>query len=141
MSREGSLDCLMLFCTDPNSKLKYLVGYLVKETTSQTGTIYKFKYAYSSEFNNSLQHINKIESFRYTDKTYISKKLFPVFASRLPDRNRKDIKKILKKYNLKEYDEFELLKRSGSRLPIDTYEFIPFEKPISNIESFKDFEI
>ena len=44
--------------------------------------------------------------------------LFPVFASCLPDRKRKDIDKILQKYGLKEFDEYELLKKSGARLPI-----------------------
>ena len=50
--------------------------------------------------------------------------LFPVFASRLPDRKREDIDKILQKYGLKEFDEYELLKKSGARLPIDNLEFI-----------------
>ena len=50
--------------------------------------------------------------------------MFPVFSSRLPDRRRKGIEKILEKYGLTEFDKYELLKKSGARLPIDTYEFI-----------------
>lgn len=42
----------------------------------------------------------------------------------MPDRKRRGIEKILSKYDLQEYDEFKLLKRSGARLPIDTLEFI-----------------
>ena len=56
---------------------------------------------------------------------YQSDKLFLLFSSRLPDPKRKDIKEILDKYGLDEYDGYELLKRSGGRLPIDTYELIP----------------
>jgi len=41
----------------------------------------------------------------------------PVFASRLPDPKRKDIDKILKKYNMSEYDQFTLLKKCQGRLP------------------------
>ena len=55
---------------------------------------------------------------------YRSEELFPAFSSRLPDRKRKDIDKILKKYNLDEYDTYELLKRSGAKLPIDNLQFV-----------------
>ncbi len=58
------------------------------------------------------------------EKVYESDVLFPVFASRLPDRKRRDINKILEKYGLVEFDEFELLRKSEARLPIDTYSFI-----------------
>lgn len=62
---------------------------------------------------------------------YKCEELFPVFSSRLPDRKRKDIKKILEKYGLKEYDSYQLLKRSGARLPIDNLQFVD---PILNFE-------
>ena len=42
----------------------------------------------------------------------------------MPDPKRRDINDILQEYGLKAYDEFELLKRSGARLPIDSYEFV-----------------
>ena len=66
---------------------------------------------------------SKLEAFPEM-KEYKSKVMFPAFASRLPDRKRRDMKRILRKYGLEEFDEFELLKKSGARLPIDTYEFI-----------------
>ena len=53
--------------------------------------------------------------FQDLNRVYKSEKLFPIFASRLPDRKRKDIKMILDKYDLEEYDEYMLLKRSGSQ--------------------------
>ncbi|MBU3181659.1 hypothetical protein [Clostridium psychrophilum] len=45
--------------------------------------------------------------------------MFPAFSSRLPDKRRKDVKEILAKY-----DAFELLKKSGGKLPIDSLKFI-----------------
>jgi len=57
-------------------------------------------------------------------KTYCSDKLFSTFSSRLPDRKRKDIDQILKKYGLEEYDPYQLLKASGARLPIDNLQFV-----------------
>ena len=50
--------------------------------------------------------------------------LFAVFGARLPDKRRPEIKEILETYGMTEYDEFELLKRSGAKLPTDNYEFV-----------------
>lgn len=36
----------------------------------------------------------------------------------------KDYDKIFNKYGLKEYDSFELLKKSGGKLPTDNLEFV-----------------
>lgn len=63
-------------------------------------------------------------SFEKLDTVYKSEKLFPVFASMLPDRKRKDIGRILEKYGLDEYDAYQLLKKSGAKLPIDNLQFI-----------------
>ena len=37
---------------------------------------------------------------------------------------RPEIKEILETYGMTEYDAFELLKRSGAKLPTDNYEFV-----------------
>ena len=50
-------------------------------------------------------------AFPDLSKTYYNDILFPAFSSRLPDKNRVDIVDILKKYDLEEYDEYELLKK------------------------------
>lgn len=64
-----------------------------------------------------------IPPFGKMNTKYESDSLFPVFSSRLPSKNRPDILKILNKYDMVEYDEFELLKRSGAKLPIDNLRF------------------
>lgn len=71
-------------------------------------------------------------SFEELNVVYKSENLFPVFSSRLPDKKRKDIKRILEKYGLEEYDSYQLLKKSGAKLPIDNLQFID---PILNYES------
>jgi len=65
-----------------------------------------------------------LDSFEDTNRVYKSQELFPAFSSRLPDRKRKDINKILKRYGLEQYDSYELLKRGGAKLPIDNLQFI-----------------
>ena len=110
-----------MFCIfSCNNKLPYrfLIGVLSKYSSGK----YEFKYSLSTEMNKSIG-FNGIEAFPDFNKTYISDRLFPVFSSRLPDKNRKDISKILKKYGLEKYDEFQLLIKSGGKLPIDNLEF------------------
>lgn len=74
-------------------------------------------------------------AFQDIYEIYESQALFPAFSSRLPDRRRKDIKEILVRYKLERYDAFELLKKSGGKLPTDTLEFIdPIFPDEANIE-------
>lgn len=107
---------LYLIWKDPQTRANFTIGKLYR------GEKYTFEY---------FGDVGKAENRGWTkfevfpeEKTYESEVLFPVFASRLPDKKRRDINKILEKYNLSEYDEFELLRKSEARLPIDTYSFI-----------------
>lgn len=112
--------CFIFWTPSRDDKLPYrfLIGVLSKYSSGK----YEFKYSFSAETYKCMG-FNGIEAFPDFNKTYTSDRLFPVFSSRLPDKNRKDISKILKKYGLKEYDEFQLLIRSGGKLPIDNLEF------------------
>ena len=100
-----------------NKDKKFVVGTLIKENG------YKFYYSH-----NILDAIKEgfelLIPFPDIDKEYFSDRLFPTFACRLPDKQRKDMPKILKKYKMKEYDEFVMLKNSGAKLPIDSLEFV-----------------
>jgi HipA-like protein len=110
-------DFLYLIWKNPQNRSNYIVGTLKKEPDG-----YSFKYSNQHKEAKEMGW-DEISSFP-EDKEYKSKELFPAFASRLPDRKRKDIDKILNKYGLDTYDGYGLLKASGGRLPIDTYEFI-----------------
>ena len=108
---------MYIIWTNPNTKRSYIVGKLGR---TETG----FFFEYSDEYRDALNSgWTWIECFP-EDRRYESKVLFPVFQSRLPDRRRRDLPQILEKYELEEYDGYELLKNSGGRLPIDTYEFV-----------------
>jgi hypothetical protein len=63
-------------------------------------------------------------AFPNLEVIYESREVFPAFSSSLPDRRRKDIKEILSKYKLEKYEAFELLEKSGGKLPTDSLEFI-----------------
>ena len=117
MLQKDGKDYLYLIWKSEHSRKQYIVGQLVKNGQ------YEFRYA--EELQAAVDDgFTPLLCFPDVQKVYTDKKLFPVFTSRLPDRKRRDIQNILDKYNLEEYDEYLLLKRSGARLPIDNFEFI-----------------
>lgn len=109
-------DYLYLIWKNPETRKNYTVGKLTRDV--------EFTFQYCEEYEEAKKSgWRGLEAFP-EERIYKSEFLFPVFASRLPDPKRRDIKKILEKYGLSAYDQYELLKRNGGKLPIDTYEFV-----------------
>lgn len=125
MSVKDGKDYLYLIWKSEKSRKQYIVGQLTKNN--------QYEFQYCEEVESAIADgFTPLLCFPDLDKVYKDGKLFPIFASRLPDKKRKNIHDILDKYGLKEYDEYLLLKRSGARLPIDSLEFID---PILDMES------
>ena len=117
---------VLLVWKEPKKRRNYIVGEL-----SINGN-YEFKYGY--EIEEAVEDgFQLVIPFDDIDKVYKSDILFSAFTSRLPDRKRRDIGKILQKYGLEAYDEYKLLKSSGAKLPIDHLEFI--EPALENDDS------
>lgn len=117
MSLQNGKDYLYLIWKDDKSRQQFIVGEL-----SRNG---QFEFQYCEEIDAAVQNgFTPLVCFPELNKMYVSDHLFNIFSSRLPDRKRKDMNKILQKYGLEEYEEYNLLKRSGARLPIDNMEFI-----------------
>lgn len=117
MSSKNNRDYIYLIWKDNDSRTQYTVGELSKNG--------KYEFKYIIEINEAIKKgFKPFISMNDINKTYCSDELFPIFSSRLPDERRRDIDKILQKYELSEYDEFELLRKSGTELPIDTLKFI-----------------
>lgn len=117
MSLKDGKDFLYLIWKSERSRKQYIVGQLTKNS--------QYEFQYCEEVQEAIADgFTLLFCFPEPDKVYKGEKLFSVFASRLPDKKRKDIQDILKKYGMVEYDEYTLLKRSGARLPIDSLEFI-----------------
>ena len=98
---------------------KYIVAKLYKKDEK-----YYFEYISENLIEAKANGFNLLIPFPSEDKVYTNSRLFATFSSRLPDKRRPDIDKILKTYQMKNYNEFELLKRSGAKLPTDNFEFI-----------------
>ena len=117
MSVKDGKDYLYLIWKSEQSRKQYIVAQLTKNG--------QYEFCYCDEVHDAIKDgFSPLLCFPELDKVYKDNKLFPIFSSRLPDRKRKDIKTILDKYGLEEYDDYMLLKRSGARLPIDQLEFI-----------------
>jgi hypothetical protein len=117
VSRKDERDYLYLIWKEPISRRNYIVAQLSKNSQ------YEFSYGYEVEQAIKVG-FELLIPFDDIHKVYKSDTLFPTFSSRLPDSKRRGIERILEKYDLKEFDEYKLLKRSGARLPIDSLEFI-----------------
>lgn len=116
MSVKNGKDYLYLIWHDKINKKQFVIGKLSKNG--------KFEFEYSDEIKEAQKNgFELLITFPKIEK-YESEVLFPIFSSRLPDKRRSDIKEILNKYNLSEYDSYELLKASGAKLPIDNLMFI-----------------
>lgn len=125
MSVRDGKDYLYLIWKCDSTRRQYIVGQLSKNG--------QYEFRYCGEINEAIKAgFKPLVSFEKVSEVYRSEELFPVFSSRLPDKKRKDIGKILKKYQMEEYDAYKLLKMSGARLPIDNLQFID---PILDIEN------
>lgn len=112
------MDNLEIYWQNPANRQRFLVGYLKKIDDT-------YSFAYSSDvINNKIIGFTPIYPFLNYEKEYKSTSMFSSFLNRIPSPKREDIDKILKKYGLEEYDEFNLLKRSGGRTPADNLEFV-----------------
>lgn len=117
MNLGNEQDYICLVWKDNESRRRFKVGKLTRND--------EYQFSYGLEVNEAIKNgFQPLIAFDDFKKTYTHHVLFPSFASRLPDRKRKDIDEILKKYGVDKFDEYELLKKSGARLPIDTLEFV-----------------
>jgi len=117
VSENAGRDYIYLIWKEPTTRRNYIVGQLSKNG--------QYEFSYGHEVKEAIDNgFELLIPFSDIKKVYKSDNLFPAFSSRLPDKKRRGIEQILLKYDLQEYDEYELLKRSGARLPIDGLEFI-----------------
>jgi len=115
---DNGRDYLYLIWKAEKTRKQHVIGELSKNGQ------YEFKYCETNLDEAMKEGFKLLVSFPDKEETYTSDMLFSVFSSRLPDRKRKNIEEILKKYAMDKFEPYTLLKRSGARLPIDSLEFI-----------------
>lgn len=96
-----------------------IIGYLMKEKNGD----YFFKYDYKGLQEARKMGYTYLIGFKDTRRVYASKELFPVFKSRIPTKQRRDLPQILENYGIEKYDELDLLASSEGRLRTDALSF------------------
>ncbi len=95
---------------------KYLLGILDKKDN------YYYFEKNKEELSKAISHgCFGIGNMDLEQDVIKSEELFPFFKNRIPSIDNPSIKDILKSYDLLEYDEYELLKRSHASLLTDKY--------------------
>jgi hypothetical protein len=87
------------------------------------GEKYYFKYDAEGVRKAEEYGFYPLPQFPRLDVEYFREELFNSFSQRLPCK--REANNALKEYKLKEYDLFELLKRSGGKTTTDSLEFVP----------------
>ncbi|MDH8678152.1 HipA N-terminal domain-containing protein [Fusibacter bizertensis] len=118
MSKFEGRDYLYVVWKSPDNGARIVIGKLSKNGC------YEFIYNEKEISRACKNGFEPLVAFPEFSKEYKNDEVFPTFSSRLPDKRRKDIQKILQKYEMDNYDSFELLRKSGGKLPTDTLEFI-----------------
>ncbi|MBW9159542.1 hypothetical protein G9F71_001440 [Clostridium sp. FP2] len=92
---------------------------------SRRGEKYYFKYDISGVEKAEEYGFSPLPNLPRIDVEYFREELFSSFLNRIPGNDKRDASSILKQYNLKQYDAFELLKKSGGKISTDSFEFVP----------------
>lgn len=81
-----------------------IIGYLIQDREG-----YVFKYDCDGITSARKQGYTYLIGFKNLRQVYQSEQLFPVFKSRIPSRQRRNIDQILQELGLEEYNEFDIL--------------------------------
>ena len=99
----------------------------IKGNNYLLGTLYKENEYYYFEIvedglSNALRHgCFGIGSINISQRVNKSKELFDFFKNRIPKEDSANINEFLSSIGLKEYDQVEILKRTGARVITDRY--------------------
>ncbi len=114
----GKTRSLNLLWRPTENEKPFVVGHLM-----ETEGLYKFSYDEQGVKAAKEYGFKPIIYFPNIRAEYKNTRLFPAIAMRLPDKRRNDVKELMKKHNLSNYDAFELLRITRGKLPIDNIEF------------------
>jgi len=102
--------------------------FVLKVDDIRVGNLYcnqgEWFFKYSDEFKTHSDVYNRIIGFPDMDKTYKSELLWPFFQIRIPGLKQPAIQEILKRENIDQYNEVELLKRFGHKNVTNPYELV-----------------
>jgi len=99
--------------------------FLLKVDDIKVGILHcengKWEFKYTEDFKHNNEY-NKIIEFSDLNKVYRNETLWPFFQTRIPGLKQPAVQEILKKEKIDEANEFELLKRFGTKTISNPYE-------------------
>jgi hypothetical protein len=109
---------------DPASRRWLPIGRLIYD--SGTG-VYQFAYTRGAKVAEKECAFQPLASFPQLDQMYESETLFPLFANRVPSRNRPDYEDYVEWLNIPRHEDepITLLARVGGRRATDSFEIVP----------------
>lgn len=85
----------------------------------------QWTFRYTEEFKKRANEYNRIVGFPDLNKIYRSEVLWPFFLIRIPGLKQPAIREIIKKENIDQENEVQLLKRFGRKTIANPYELLP----------------
>lgn len=107
------------------------IGYLIKEKDGD----YLYKYDSKGIQYARSKGYQYLIGFKDIRKVYASQVLFPVFKSRIPTKQRRDLGQIMANLGVESYDEMDILALSKGKLLTDEISFEEYPLTKSNIKS------
>ena len=124
----SEVDNIMWMMWKNEQEESFKVGELCRR-----GGKYYFKYDIDGVKKAEEYGFSSLPQFPRLDVEYFREELFHSFSERLP--GKREANSLLKEHKLKEYDAFELLKRSGGKSATDSLEFVsPFNDENNNLD-------
>lgn len=107
------------FGTRPGREAKFVLRYVPAKDQALDVGLLEFDgtywtFGYTDDYRRASELMRPIEGFEDLDRTYKSQALFPFFAVRIPDLDRKDVRRQVK--DAKHIDTADLLRQFGRRV-------------------------
>jgi len=94
---------------------------------------YYFKYDVKGVERASEYNFRLLPYLPKVDAEYFREELFRSFAERIPSKEKRNIDEVLRQHDVEEYDEFELLKKTGGKSEYDNLEFVVPDELVDNL--------
>lgn len=117
------MEYLYLKWIDYRTNKKYLIGALFRDK-EKSKYYFKLSKKHIEKASEENEIIKSILPFSDYDKIYESNEIFAIFKIRLPRIDRyseEELKELLKELDMKEYDDFEYLRKTKGILMTDKF--------------------
>lgn len=116
------MECLYLKWVDYKTSNKYIIGALCRDKENK-----KYFFKLDADYMRKAEKSGfspAVLPFSHVNKIYESETLFPMFRMRVPrieNMDKDELEELLEEVGLKEFDEFEFLKKTKGESVLDRF--------------------